>query len=163
MLDFSPLNKYLGEVLGTFLLCLLGNSVVANVLLSKTKGADGRGRGAWLLINTGWGFAVAIAVCAVGWISGAHINPAVTIGLATISEFSWGLVPGYLIAQLLGGFLSTIVVFLAYRIYFTATKSPTDKLEVFATIPVIGPIIGGILGSYLWTLFASYLTTVTVH
>lgn len=269
MLDFSPLSKYLGEVLGTFLLCLLGNGVVANVVLSKTKGKGGGGGGAWLLINTGWGFAVAIAVYAVGWISGAHINPAVTIGLATIGEFSWGLVPGYLIAQVLGGFLSAIVVFLAYRMHFTATKSPADKLGVFATIPairsldwntvteiigtavlllgilgitsgatgspgeiegefitggviggmepfiigvlvwaigmslggptgyainpardlgpriahallpienkapadwaygltvpIIGPLIGGILGSYIWTLFASYLTTVAVH
>lgn len=137
MLDFSPLSKYLAEILGTFLLCLLGNGVVANVVLSKTKGEGGAGGGAWLLINTGWGFGVAIAVYSVGWISGAHINPAVTVGLATIGEFSWSLVPGYIAAQVLGGFLAGIFVFLTYKKHFAATKDPAMKLGVFSTIPAI--------------------------
>lgn len=137
MLDFSPLSKYLAEVLGTFLLCLLGNGVVANVVLSKTKGQGGGGGGAWLLINTAWGFGVAIAVYAVGWISGAHINPAVTIGLASIGEFSWTLVPGYIIAQVLGAFLSGVIVYMTYKTHFDVTKGPSDKLAVFSTIPAI--------------------------
>lgn len=133
MLDFSPFSKYLAEVLGTFILILLGNGVVANVILSKTKGHGG----SWLLINTGWGFAVAMAVYSVGWISGAHINPAVTVGLASIGEFSWGLVPGYLIAQVFGGFLGGIAVFVAYRQHYGATDDPGTKLGTFATIPAI--------------------------
>lgn len=137
MLDFSPLSKYLAEVLGTFILVLLGNGVVANVVLAKTKGQGGGGGGAWLLINTGWGFGVAIAVYSVGWISGAHINPAVTVGLATIGEFSWLLVPGYIIAQIFGGFLAGIFVYLTYKKHFEATDNPADKLGVFSTIPAI--------------------------
>lgn len=137
MLDFSPLSKYLAEVLGTFILILLGNGVVANAVLSKTKGQGGGGGGAWLLINTGWGFGVAMAVYTVGWISGAHINPAVTVGLATIGEFSWGLVPGYIIAQVFGGFLGGVFVFLTYKKHFDATDIAADKLGVFSTIPAI--------------------------
>lgn len=269
MLDFSPLSKYLAEVLGTFILILLGNGVVANVVLSKTKGQGGAGGGAWLLINTGWGFGVALAVYAVGWISGAHINPAVTVGLAFIGEFSWGMVPGYIVAQVLGGFLGGVFVYLTYKKHFEVTQDPTEKLAVFSTVPairslgwntftevvgtavlllgilgitsgatgqpgqiegefitggvaggmqpfivgvlvwaigmslggptgyainpardlgprlahavlpikgkrsndwkyglivpIIGPLIGGILGSYLWVLFTSYLTTITIN
>lgn len=137
MLDFSPLSKYLAEVLGTFILCLLGDGVVANVVLQKTKGQGGGGGGSWLLINAGWGFGVAVAVYTVGWISGAHINPAVTIGLASIGEFSWALVPGYIIAQILGGFLAGMVVFATYKKHFAATKDPASKLGVFSTIPAI--------------------------
>ncbi|HKK46146.1 MAG TPA: MIP/aquaporin family protein [Balneolaceae bacterium] len=137
MLSFSPLSKYLAEVFGTFILCLLGNGVVANVILSKTKGEGGGGGGAWILINAGWGFAVAIAVYATGWVSGAHINPAVTIGLAVIGEFSWSLVPGYLLAQLLGGFLAGVVVYFTYKQHFELTDDPAVKLGVFATAPAI--------------------------
>jgi len=137
MLDFSPASKYLAEVLGTFILILLGNGVVANVVLAKTKGRGGGGGGAWLLINTGWGFGVAIAVYSVGWISGAHINPAVTVGLASIGEFSWALVPGYVVAQILGGFLGGAAVYLSYKKHYEATESPTDKLATFSTIPAI--------------------------
>lgn len=137
MLDFSPFSKYLAELLGTFILCLFGNGVVANVILSKTKGEGGAGGGAWLLINTGWGFGVAMAVYAVGWVSGAHINPAVTIGLSSIGEFSWSLVPGYIIAQVMGGFLAAVVVFITYKQHFAATKDSASKLGVFATIPAI--------------------------
>lgn len=131
------MSKYLAEILGTFILCLLGDGVVANVLLAKSKGEGGGGGGSWLLINTAWGFGVAMAVYAVGWISGAHINPAVTLGLATIGEFSWGLVPGYILAQTVGGFLAGIVVYLAYKSHFDATGDPAKKLAVFSTAPAI--------------------------
>lgn len=137
MLDFSPFSKYLAEVLGTFILCLLGNGVVANVVLNKTKGQGEDSGAAWLLINTGWGFAVAMAVYSVGWISGAHINPAVTFGLATIGEFSWAMVPGYLIAQVMGAFLAAVLVFYTYRQHFSVTDDAAKKLGVFSTIPAI--------------------------
>ncbi|MDR8392002.1 aquaporin family protein [Aliifodinibius sp. S!AR15-10] len=133
MLDFSPFSKYLAEILGTFILCLLGNGVVANVILSKTKGEGG----SWLLINTAWGFAVAIAVYSVGWISGAHINPAVTVGLASIGEFSWALVPGYIMAQVFGGFLAGIFVYVTYKKHYDSTQDAATKLGTFSTIPAI--------------------------
>src|SRR5437868_4645688 len=92
------MQSLLAEFVGTMLLVLLGDGVVANVLLDRTKGQNA----GWIVITTGWGVAVAIAVYAVGRISGAHLNPAVTIGLATIGSFSWAQVPGYVAAQLLG-------------------------------------------------------------
>ncbi len=95
------MEAYLGEVLGTFLLMVLGNGVVANVILSKTKG---HGSG-WIVITAGWGVAVFVAVFVVAGISGAHINPAVTIGLAFAEKFTWVLVPGYIIAQMAGAFM----------------------------------------------------------
>ena len=91
---------YIAEFFGTLVLILLGDGVVANVVLRKTKGhGDG-----WVAITVGWGMAVAIAVYSVGWVSGAHINPAVSIGLAVIGEFAWAKVPGYVLAQVLGAF-----------------------------------------------------------
>jgi len=86
----AEIGLYLAEFLGTMILVLLGNGVVANVLLKKTKG---HGSG-WIAITTGWGLAVALGVYTVGWVSGGHINPAVTIGLAAVGEFEWHLVPG---------------------------------------------------------------------
>lgn len=91
------MEVYLAEFVGTLILCLLGNGVVAAVLLRKSK-AENSG---WIVITFGWAMAVAIAVYAVGAISGAHINPAVTVGLATIGAFPWSQVPGYILD---GGF-----------------------------------------------------------
>ena len=92
------MQTYVAELVGTMLLVLLGDGVVANVVLEKTKGQQS----GWIVITAGWGIAVAIAIYAVGRISGAHLNPAVTIGLATIGSFPWADVPGYLAAQMLG-------------------------------------------------------------
>src|ERR1041385_7029144 len=93
-----PMQTVLAEAIGTMMLVLLGDGVVANVVLERTKGQNS----GWIVITTGWGVAVAIAVYAVGRISGAHLNPAVTIGLASIGSFKWAQVPGYVAAQLLG-------------------------------------------------------------
>ena len=92
------MHAYVAELLGTALLILLGNGVVANVVLPQTKG-NGSG---WIVITFGWGMAVFVAVWCVAAISGAHLNPAVTVGLATAGKFSWMLVPGYIAAQMLG-------------------------------------------------------------
>lgn len=126
-------NVYLAEVIGTMILIILGDGVVANVVLSKNKGeASG-----WIVITTGWGLAVAMAVYAVGWISGAHINPAVTVGLAAAGKFPWAQVPGYIIAQLIGAFIGAVIVWLAYKTHFEATENKDLKLAVFCTGPAI--------------------------
>lgn len=127
------MEQYIAEVIGTAILILLGDGVVANVVLGKTKG-EGSG---WIVITTGWGLAVAMAVYAVGWLSGAHINPAVTFGLAVGGEFDWGMVPGYFLAQLIGAALGALLVFIAYYGHFAATEDPGLKLAVFSTGPEI--------------------------
>lgn len=126
------MTLYAAEFVGTLLLVLLGNGVVANVVLAKTKGRDS----GWIVITTGWGLAVAMAVYAVGRISGAHINPAVTVGLASIGAFPWGQVPGYLVAQFVGGFAGAVLVWVAYYPHWAETES-NDKLAVFCTVPAL--------------------------
>ena len=115
------------------LLVLLGDGVVANVVLNRTKGQNG----GWIVITVGWGVAVAMAVYAVGRISGAHLNPAVTIGLALIGSFQWAEVPGYLVAQMVGGFVGAVLVWLAYLPHWKVTADPASKLGVFATGPAM--------------------------
>ena len=125
--------EYIAEFVGTFLLVLLGDGVVAGVVLNKTKNNNS----GWIVITTGWAFAVAIAVYAVGWISGSHINPAVTIGLASVGIFSWAAVPGYILAQTLGGLVAGIWVYVIYKDHFDATEDAGLKLAVFSTGPAI--------------------------
>ena len=127
------MSKILGEIIGTMILIILGDGVVANVLLNKSKGKDS----GWIVITTGWGLAVAMAVYAVGWISGAHINPAVTIGLAAIGSFPWADVPMYIIGQMIGGFLGGVIVWLAYLPHWSETEDTGLKLAVFSTGPAI--------------------------
>ena len=107
----------LGELIGTFLLVLLGNGVVANVVLSKSKGNNS----GWLTIAAGWGVALFVAVYAVAASSGAHLNPAVSIGLAAAGKFSWGDVPVYAIGQFLGAMLGALLVWITYRQHFDQT------------------------------------------
>ena len=126
----SPL---VAEFLGTALLIVLGDGVVANVVLSRTKGHNS----GWIVITTGWAFAVTIAVYCVNSVSGAHLNPAVSIALATTGVFPWAKVPGYIAMQIAGGFLGGVIVWLAYLPHWKATPDPTSKLGVFSTIPAI--------------------------
>ena len=127
------MQSYLAELLGTMILVLLGDGVVANVLLQRSKGQNS----GWIVITTGWGVAVAIAVYAVGRISGAHLNPAVTIALATIGSFSWAQVPGYIAAQMVGAFLGAVLVWLTYLPHWRETPDPGAKLGIFCTGPAI--------------------------
>jgi glycerol uptake facilitator protein len=127
------MQTLLAEALGTMMLVLLGDGVVANVVLDRTKGHNS----GWIVITTGWGIAVAIAVYAVGRISGAHLNPAVTIAMATIGSFPWAQVPGYLAAQMIGAFLGAVLVWLAYLPHWRVTADPSSKLGVFCTGPAI--------------------------
>src|SRR5687767_1963918 len=110
------------------LLVLLGDGVVANVVLNRRKGQNG----GWSVITIGWGVAVAMAVYAVGRIGGAHLNPAVTLGLAAIGSFPCADVPGYILAQIAGAFAGAVLVWLSYLPHWRVTADPASKLAVFA-------------------------------
>jgi glycerol uptake facilitator protein len=125
-------QAYLSEFIGTMILILLGDGVVAAVLLRNSK-AEHSG---WIVITFGWGMAVAIAVY-VAAISGAHINPAVTVGLASIGAFPWVNVIPFIIAQLLGAFVGAVLVWITYYDHWKETDDPVLKLGVFSTIPQI--------------------------
>ncbi len=127
------MSAYLAEFIGTALLILFGNGVVANVLLNKSKGQNG----GWIVIAVGWGFAVTCAVYAVGRISGAHINPAVSVSLASIGAFEWAKVPGYILAQIAGGFTGSVLVYLTYYAHWRETEDPALKLACHSTSPAI--------------------------
>ena len=127
------MNVYLAEVIGTAILMIFGCGVVATVSLSESKG-EGSG---WIVITTGWGLGVAVAVYAVFEFSSAHINPAVTLGLAASGAFGWAQVPGYIAAQLVGAFIGAVIVWAAYRPHWKATEDKQAKLDVFCTTPAI--------------------------
>ena len=135
------MQNIVAEFVGTLLLILLGDGVVANVVLRRTKGQDS----GWIVITIGWGVAVAIAVYAVGRISGAHINPAVTLGLAAIGSFPWADVPGYILAQMLGAFAGAVLVWLVYLPHWPLTAEPPAKLAVFATGPAVRNVPANLL------------------
>ncbi len=128
-------QPFFAELLGTAIVVLLGNGVVANVVLAKTKG---HGSG-WIVITFGWGMAVFVAVFCTATYSGAHLNPAVTLAMAVANHggFPWLNVPVYLAAQLLGGFLGAVLVWLFYREHFKATDDADAKLGCFCTSPNI--------------------------
>ncbi len=127
------MTAFLGELIGTMLLIIFGCGVVAGVILKGTK-AENSG---WMVITTGWGLAVTLAVYAVGSISGAHLNPAVTIGLACVGDFAWEKVPLYILAQFLGAFIGAVIVWLHYLPHWKETKDQATQLAVFATGPAI--------------------------
>jgi glycerol uptake facilitator protein len=127
------MQTYLAEVIGTMMLVLLGDGVVANVLLDRSKGQNS----GWIVITAGWAIAVAVAVYAVGRISGAHLNPAVTIALATIGSFPWADVPGYIAAQMIGAMLGATLVWLSYLPHWRITNDQGAKLGIFCTAPAV--------------------------
>ncbi|MEK7792286.1 MAG: MIP/aquaporin family protein [Pseudomonadota bacterium] len=127
------MTPFLGELIGTFLLVLLGNGVVANVVLNKSKGNNS----GWLTIAAGWGIALFVGVYAVAASSGAHLNPAVSIGLAAAGKFSWGDVPLYAVGQTLGAMLGALIVWITYRQHFDQTTDPDAQLAAFCTGPAI--------------------------
>jgi len=129
------------------LLVLLGDGVVANVVLNRTKGQNS----GWIVITVGWGVAVAMAVYAVGRISGAHLNPAVTVGLAVIGSFPWAEVPGYVLAQMVGGFAGAVLVWLMYLPHWRVTADSAAKLAVFATGPAIRNPAANFIGEVIGT------------
>ena len=127
------MSAFLGELIGTMILVTLGCGVVGGVVLNKSKSqASG-----WIVITMGFGLAVAIAVYAVGGISGAHINPAVTLGLAAIGAFPWADVPAYISAQLIGAIIGAVIVFVNYLPHWKETSDKEQKLVIFSTTPAI--------------------------
>ena len=127
------MTPFLGELIGTCLLVVLGDGIVANVVLARTKGNNS----GWIAIALGWGIAVFVAVYAVAAVSGAHINPAASIGLAAAGKFPWGDVPLYIVAQMLGAMIGAFIVWLTYRQHFEETQDADAKLAVFCTGPAI--------------------------
>lgn len=127
------MSPFMAELLGTALLVLFGNGVVANVVLARTKG---HGAG-WIVITFGWGMAVFVAAFSVMKFSGAHLNPAVTIALAAANKFAWGSVAPYVAAQMLGGFVGACLVYVFYREHFNVTDDSDGKLACFCTAPNI--------------------------
>lgn len=124
---------YIGEFIGTMLLIVLGDGVVANVNLNKS-GMKGAGS---IQITLAWGLAVLVPAFIFGEASGASFNPALTIALAVDGSFSWGMVPGYIIAQVAGAFVGACIVYLLFKEQFDATEDPGTKLGVFATGPSV--------------------------
>ena len=141
------MNILIGEVIGTMVLTLLGGGVVANVVLAKSKG-NGSG---WIVIATGWGVAVALAVYIADWASGAHINPAVTLGLAAVGQQAWGEVPIYITGQMLGGFFGAVLVWAAYLPHWAQTEDEDAKLAVFCTAPAIRHTPGNLICEIIGT------------
>ena len=127
------LNEYFFEFLGTLVLILLGDGVCAATSLNKSK-AQGAG---WIVITMGWGFAVMTGVFIAGSVSGAHLNPAVSIGCAIAGSMEWSAVPGYVVAQMLGGFVGAALVWLFYKDHYDLTDDPATKLGTFCTAPAI--------------------------
>ncbi|WP_116126563.1 MIP/aquaporin family protein [Lewinella sp. IMCC34183] len=152
------LIAYVGEIIGTAILILLGNGVVANVLLAKTKG---HGSGL-IVIAFAWAIAVFTAVFISAPLSGAHLNPAVTLGLALAGKFAWALVPGYFIAQLVGAYLGQVLVVLSYRDHYAATADTGLILATHSTDPAIARyssnVITELIGTFVLVFAVLYIT-----
>ncbi len=128
-----PISAPFGEFLGTALLILLGNGVVANVVLKGTKG----NQSGWMVITAGWAFAVTMGIYLVNSVSGAHLNPAVTLGLAVIGKLEWASVGLYVLGQLLGAFFGAWLVWVCYYSHWELTQDPDAKRAVFCTAPAV--------------------------
>lgn len=146
------MTPFMGELIGTAMLIIFGAGVCANVNL---KGSFANGSG-WIVISFGWGLAVAMSVYAVGGVSGAHLNPAVTIGLAITGSFPWADVIVYITAQLIGAMIGAAVVFLHFLPHWAVTEDPGTKLGVFATSPAVdnpyANIISELVGTFMLVL-----------
>ena len=127
------MGVYIGEFVGTMILILLGGGVCANTTLKNSNGKDS----GWIVITAGWGFGVAMAAYITGWISGAHLNPALTIALAVSGLIGWELVGGYIIAQMLGAMAGATLVYLAYKKHYDATENAEAIRGTFCTGPAI--------------------------
>jgi glycerol uptake facilitator protein len=146
-------EKFLAEVLGTGILILLGDGVVAGVLLAKSKAQNS----GWIVITTAWAFAVFAGVVVAGPISGAHINPAVTLGLAVNGALPWEEVPVYWAAQMIGAFIGAVLVFLHYYPHWVETENADLKLAVFSTGPAIRSPLWNLVSEIIGTFVLMYV------
>ncbi|MBL4886219.1 MAG: aquaporin family protein [Planctomycetaceae bacterium] len=153
------MSVYLAEFIGTMFLILLGDGVVANVVLKGTKGENS----GWIVIAFGWGMAVFVAVFCVAQVSDAHINPAVTIGLACAGKFDPSKIPGYLAAQFAGAAMGAFLVWLTYKDHFAITEDADSKLAVFCTAPAIrnsvSNLISEIIGTFVLVFAVLHITS----
>jgi glycerol uptake facilitator protein len=141
------LSIFPAEVIGTAILILLGDGVVAGVLLAQSKAQNS----GWIVITFGWGMAVAMAVYAVGQFSGAHLNPAVTLGFAMMGNTDWGDTPKYFAGEFCGAFLGATLVWAAYSNHWRPTEDPGLKLAVFCTAPAIRNTVANFITEVIGT------------
>lgn len=152
------MTEFVAELIGTALLILLGNGVVANVVLKGTKGNNS----GWMVITTAWGLAVFVGVVISAPYSGAHLNPAVTIALAIAQKFDWIKVPYYILAQLCGAMIGSFLVWVIYKDHFDATEDKNLKAAPFATSPAIrnlkSNLFSEIIGTFVLIFVIFYFT-----
>ncbi|WP_142784697.1 MIP/aquaporin family protein [Changchengzhania lutea] len=157
------MTPFISEIIGTAILILLGGGVVANVVLNKTIGNNG----GWIVITTGWALAVYVAVVIAGPYSGAHINPAVSIGLAMAGKFPWSDVPLYILAQMIGAMIGATCVWLFYKNHFDVTEDGAAKKAVFCTAPAIRHTFSNVfseaLGTFVLIFTILYFTDATIN
>ena len=146
------MNVYLAEFIGTMILISFGGGIVAGSNL-KNSFAESAG---WITVCLAWGMAVTLAVFAVGDISGAHINPAVTLGFAITGDFPWADVPGYIIAQILGAFTGGTIVWIFYKAHWEKTEDPGAKLAVFSTSPAERSLPNNLVSELIGTFFLMF-------
>lgn len=151
------MENYILEFIGTLVLVLFGDGVCCACSLNKSK-AQGAG---WVVITLGWGLAVMMGALIAGP-SGGHLNPAVSIGLAVAGNFDWALVPGYIIAQMLGGLAGAIIVYIFYKDHFDATEDKATKLGVFCTAPAIKNTPINFFGEFVATFMLMFAILVIV-
>lgn len=152
------MSEFTAELIGTMFVILLGNGVVANVVLTGTKGHNS----GWMVITTGWALGVFAGVVIAGPYSGAHLNPAVTIALAIAGQFAWVKVPMFIAAQFAGAMLGAVLVYLMYMDHFKTTKDPGLKAAVFCTSPAIknpmSNIVSEVIGTFVLLFVIFYFT-----
>jgi glycerol uptake facilitator protein len=141
------MNVFTAELIGTFLLVLLGDGVVANVVLTRTKGNNS----GWIVITFGWAIAVFTGVFVAGKVSGAHLNPAVSLALAYLAKIRWEDLPLYLGGQFVGAMMGALFVWISYKQHFDATTEAGNKLAVFCTGPAINSSIHNLLTEIIGT------------
>ena len=156
------MTPFIAEIIGTAILILLGGGVVANVVLNKTIGNNS----GWIVITTGWALAVYVAVVIASPISGAHINPAVTIAVAITGKFPWADVPMYILAQMIGAMIGAITVWLFYRSHFDETEDANSKKAVFCTAPAIrnafSNFFSEMIGTFVLLFTIFYFTNASI-
>ena len=152
------MTAFLAELIGTGALILLGNGVVANVVLTGTKGQNS----GWIVITTGWALAVYVGVVIATPFSGAHLNPAVTLAMATAGKLPWSSVLPYIIAQMLGAMIGAFLVWVMYRDHFNRTADSSLQLAAFSTGPAIRDnvpnLISELIGTFVLVFTVFFIT-----